>query len=461
MVDLNIIGQFPDNGGKFPTYSEPSLPSAEVNIPDMIKLAIDRIAENQFTLMEKLRQLQVDVPNFSLLEAFQNDQLSVMTLFDKISGAIRIDTDKNIPPGQFFRNPMHYNDVNGIIYSRGASYFIALDSNYPSTEDKLTRILRDLQELIDYFMDYSAPTNLGALAERLAIVDYLRNHVTTLFHVLTYSERLGDTFSESFEDYDHAKATLSAMVKLWNEIYLKLCLGLDFNIDVTNLSYSISEVMNLMYDNVESPETILLPKYFKLAEVDHPLRLVLNAFGNTEIFNGIGNIVAMPCGGTTPGIMTQALFSMRGHDIPLTMIPLSLHSSMKSNARGISEEDLIERLIREGVDFAGKEVLIVDDNSNSGRTIQRIYNVILKLGGLPRVSLVELDPVRVMIKYSLGYQDDCPSTVINLAHPDLRAAVGFVPITRRHSNNISADYQIRKLYAKNVINKYYAHQYEA
>ena len=86
----------------------------------------------------------------------------------------------------------------------------------------------------------------------------------------------------------------------------------------------------------------------------------------------------------------------------------------------------LEKLVAE-LEIQNKNVLVLEDNSNTGTTLSRISSAIEKQTPASlHISVAELDPLRVHVK-SRGK----PIVATDVMHPDFSTAVSVVPITRK------------------------------
>lgn len=102
----------------------------------------------------------------------------------------------------------------------------------------------------------------------------------------------------------------------------------------------------------------------------------------------------------------------------------------------------LEKLVSE-LGIENKQVLVAEDNSNTGTTLSRISAALDKQKPKSiNMSIAEFDPLRVEVK-SKGHS----TTATDVSHPDFKTAVSIVPITK----NFLPDRQIRKTAAQKIV----------
>lgn len=430
----------------------------ETDVKTLINNSFTIINSNVDRIVNLLRDIDFQSPNFSLLDAWKSNEEEVVSRFERISGSTLLNMVDNSFL-DFFTQPEHnYTQNSGRVYSRGSSYFVSVDNMIGTPREKLIRIQKDLDNLFVGFKNYQSANDLDNLLMNLSAAEYVRNHVTVLYHALTYNERfIGMEYNEN-SIYAKFRSILYGHMEMWNKIYISIVLGEDINYIPSETDQNdIYKAIDYIYTVSDELDGVITSKCFKLPEVDHPLKLLANSFANCVESPDVNFLIAMPSGGTIAGFMTKIMFKkILNKDIMLSLVPLSLHSSKKSQSRGMNLQDLVGRLARIIPSNIKGHTLIIDDNSNTGTTIDMMYTALSTLGIFSRISLVELDPVRIMVKHDINYTGDVPDHVVNLEHSNMVTAVGYVPITRRKTGKVHfPDIQIRKWYSKRVLNKYY------
>jgi hypoxanthine phosphoribosyltransferase len=214
---------------------------------------------------------------------------------------------------------------------------------------------------------------------------------------------------------------------------------------------NISQLMEQINETIKYLEyKIPQTNQFKLQEIDHPLILSLAAYQTARNFPSVDHLLCLPSGGTQFGIATELMYEYMSKVYGTEFIPklsslvLSTHAGRRGNGTLLGREDVVTRL-RE-LSVSGKDVLLLDDNSNTGLTLQIAKDALSEVGvHSVHVSLAELDPLRILYKQT---DIDPPEEVANLLHPDFDSVASIVPIVVYDG---SRDIQLRKLIAGSIV----------
>jgi len=367
--------------------------------------------------------------------------------FEPLTGSIKIPGDIEDPAIRNFYLSFERNYIRGgTRETRAKSYYIAVDPDYKTGDEKLSVIERDLEACykIIHVVSRAGLKGFDYLAY-LGILDYVKQHTLTLFHVLTYPERFG-RFDEG-EGYYHFRDLAIRLIDSNVKAFYQGCLGQNFNStfgsmdDLLDLRKLISYIRSQVRDY----------KQFTLQEVDHPLRLMTHVNGLLETYPDIDTVIPILSGGTQTSLMVREGYRLkRGVDLPSIFLPLSTHSA-KINFGSTLNTDSLLRFLSGYVDLIeGKDILVTEDNSNSGQTAQMVYEALMGLKARSvHIGFVELDPHRIMYKQGLLCEQK-GTYVSNYMHPDFQSAVGILPVARylRH------DYQLRKMYVWRLFDAY-------
>lgn len=195
-------------------------------------------------------------------------------------------------------------------------------------------------------------------------------------------------------------------------------------------------------------------KKFTIPDVMNPLVILLSSYKTVRSNQDRDLIVGVPSGGTEGAIVIQLLMEKIFNLHPkLALVPLSFHGGEKfPNANDTSL--LTEYLQSAHPDFLkSKNVLMVDDNSNTGMTLNSLYLAITAMG-IKHVgfSLMELDPTRLIAKFLYRSQDENSQDHIffNMGHPDVSNSVGLVKFSQYGpSLNVLLKSRLSKWYQEN------------
>lgn len=345
--------------------------------------------------------------------------------FDNNTGSIIFKDGENVT--DFFKKDSHRDgDINNFS-NRGLNYFMAINPLRGTVEEKLDIMNEDISDIENAFKIEDIP-----FKEKVALLDYLKQHSLTLYHALQYPKRFGIDLSK--KHIENIKLAEELAIKS-TEAFYKSLLGHSIDISFIKNFKTILEAIKSL--NIET-------SYFKISELDNPLVVLGNAYANSIKYANSDIIIALPAGGTQPGIVTKMCMNIAGKSPELHFIPLSTHSTKKQIGEELSNNQLDELLNK--INLTNQNVLVTEDNSNSGKTIVKMTEAIKRKNpNNVNVSLAELDPWRVLVKSQASPNLE----VTNENHPDFDTAVNTVPITR----NFLPDRQMRKIFAQKVIFK--------
>lgn len=136
-------------------------------------------------------------------------------------------------------------------------------------------------------------------------------------------------------------------------------------------------------------------------------------------------IIGIPSGGTEVAVATGLAYEKLHQDRSspkIAFVPLSFHYR---DQYGIDLDKLVD-ILRVSTDIEGRSVLVVDDNSNTGSTIQRMVDAAIGAGANNvRVHVAEIDPGRLIANSRKeNITDFGAAKVANLYHPDFETAMG-------------------------------------
>lgn len=366
--------------------------------------------------------------------------------FEYFTGAIQMTS---VPPEyqKFYSAPGRTNDrQNGKREVRGARYFANIDDAVPTPREKNARMREDWRDAVDTLMKAPVPAegDMDAFFARVGVLDYMKQHALTAFHALTYPERLGKKLE--IDDYARLRAKAVAVSRDSVRSYYRMLLGRE---DVPPEEFR--KRLDDFTEVTKALDAAAQRKYYKAAEIDHPAVILTNADAVSDSHPATDTIVALPSGGTQIGYAVELAMEIKqGKGPHVILLPLSTHSHIQTLKERATCEELEHMLVEEGA--PGSRVLVVDDNSNSGNSIQTVVDLLEHVGAQNiAVDLAELDPQRVIYKQM---QEEVPETVAHMMHEDFDGVSGVVPITR--GSHIPL--QVRKLYSQHVLRRHYENQ---
>ena len=323
--------------------------------------------------------------------------------FDPVFGGVRLPqlfATVSLPFGRFYREDGRTHLVKDAgspsegkgINLRGDNFYVCLDTSLdPKT--KIVKIKKDVSQAIQVLqrVDRSTINTPENYFCYFGVLDYLKIHSLAMYHALTYDERFGKfpDGEQERERYEAAKQRAAGVMRDCVRMQYQHLLGLPFDSDITPESLQkryggvINELERKMQDlrhNARSAKRI--NKYFRYPELHHPLVIALGAQEAVREYSDVDMIVGIPTGGTETAIVSQLLFEdIHKRKPPIHYLPLSLHSEIRisdtQNVQSLSDKIVAGNIHEEVV---GKKILLIDDNSSTGQTLENITDALTKRG---------------------------------------------------------------------------------
>ncbi|GAB4146592.1 MAG: hypothetical protein OHK0017_07270 [Patescibacteria group bacterium] len=378
----------------------------------------------------------VSIQNFSLPEKY----------FDRISGAIYIDKINHSSLVKFFNSERRV-FFKGKFKLRGSDYYAPVNSSL-SLEEKVDIILQNIADAAEAIEKYEHNTVLeNDYFLFLAIQDYVKQALGILFHSFTYQERFGDLKIDNIEYQTHKQLLLKYFERSVEDMY-SLIFGLHDLQKSKKLVLELRQRLDRLYSNtlLDVSESSL-----KLPENSHPVSLGISALRIADNHPNIDIVVGLPTGGTELSVLVKYILKvLTQKDIGLELLPVSTHSSKKevdSNSQEINYYSLT-RLIRN--DLNGKNVLVVDDNSNTGSTLDIVNNLLSTSYALSSLNFAvsEIDTRRMVYKHVKNHNSFKFNFIPNGSI--FNNIGGVVPITSDNAIH-KGDRQMRKLRARQIL----------
>lgn len=313
-------------------------------------------------------------------------------------------------------------DSGEVIELRGENYFVAQDKDNLNFEQKFEIILQDLTDGIQTL----SQTNRTEIDNQrdyllyLGLLDYLKNHSLIIYHAISYFERLELTRLTKLnpnykKDQRNGESELSKSVaepeiplknpdelsryksnkdwafhfsKNFTNLFYQALMGIDHG-TTQYLPADQSAIFQGLVDYIkkEGELTNSLENRLRYPEANHPLVIALGAREASLNNPKTDFIIGIPTGGTESSIVTQMMFKINNPEkkIFLLEIPVSIHTELFPSPSSDAVVKLLEELEpdllkEEGTDnLKLKNILLIDDNSESGRTLSIICKALRKI----------------------------------------------------------------------------------
>lgn len=302
--------------------------------------------------------------------------------------------------GQFFIIEGRYSQKGNDYLLRGVHYLVSIDPTL-EVRQKLRILWRDFEDAMELLIADSNTISDEYYIEQSAVLDYAKNASVTLLNALVQKEKVGD-FHLDDTDYQNIRSIAIRLAQKATRAYYSHLIGAkeDFASAVADLK-SDHENLYHVRDYIENQysEGIFTYRHFTRPEASHPLVIAASIFTAASKIEPLPQtIIGLPSGGTEIALAQQYAYEKtKQHPTELVLIPLSLHSIKDAFGMDTIAEDEFRAFLRHNQSFfEGKHVLIVEDNSSTGRTIQVLHDMLTRTFNISKihVSVAEADLIR-------------------------------------------------------------------
>ncbi|MEP5054564.1 MAG: NADAR domain-containing protein [Qipengyuania citrea] len=282
---------------------------------------------------------------------------------------------------------------------------------------------------------------------QLAISDYMKNSCVTMLNSFLQEEKLGkyrfDSLSyrnlrQSFVDYTNASVNLYYAILFSDEPRVRAAYrALEDGVDI------FDKVQERILESYKGG--VFSSRHITRPEATHPL-VIGGSVAQTAIFGpaNLDIIIGLPAGSTELAFAHKFGQQVLNGRVPeLLLFPVSFHSSKNEFDNATDVQNSILRWVAHHKErIEKKRILIVDDNSSTGRTIEAVKSALDRVG--PKevfVSISEADIVRS----ELDRNNPCRSLVASKAA--YNHSIHVLPISRslRKKTDLKELTEIRKM----------------
>lgn len=315
---------------------------------------------------------------------------------------------------------------------RGVRYLVSIDPTL-EVRQKLRILRKDLEDALSVasaICEGGIPNHSWELS---AVLDYAKNASITILNALVQPEKQGQFSIEDLQ-YQRIRDEAVELAVVSTRIYYAYLLGRidDCAANAARVSSALAHANSIVtYIEKQYVEGVFSSRFFTRPEAGHPTVLLMAALSAlTERTNPIDTVIGLPSGGTELAILQQYIAEVTSHHaVDLLLIPCSLHS-VKSEFDSVNPDrhgPLVEVLGSRATWLNEKHVLLVEDNSSTGRTLQTVVDAIFAATSPLSIdiSVAEADVVRSLL-------DRNSQTRSHIADPSLyRYAVNMLPVSRK------------------------------
>jgi len=282
------------------------------------------------------------------------------------------------------------------MHLRGGRYLISSNPTF-ELRQKIATFKEDLDEGID------AIQKTRKQVYQLGIADYIKNSIITMLNAFLYDEKIGKYRHDNLI-YQSLRADAQEYGQAAVDFFYGILLQAK---QLTNDGFRLLVENRNVFDKIQNhiveqyQQGVFSSRHITRPEASHPLVIAAavlqySNFGNNEI----DTIVGLPSGSTELGFahaVGQRLFKRKRCEVLL--FPVSLHSAKNDFDKFAIKPNTLSRYTRHNRGhLKDKRILIVDDNSSTGRTIQLVADAFSQAN--PRsidVAVAEADIVRSQI----------------------------------------------------------------
>lgn len=334
--------------------------------------------------------------------------------------------------GEFFSREGRLSKKGNDYIFRGANYLVSIDPTL-EVRQKLDLLASDFVDAVDALSLDGASFSQENYVEQSAVLDYLKNAAVTIFNALIQEEKIGK-FHLDDKEYQQIRLFAIQLARYATQAYYAHLMGRedDYTLAMTMLIEQY-EKMQLVIEYIEREyrEGVFSSRHFTRPEAGHPLVIAASAFTAVKNVDPLPDtVIGLPSGGTELAFAQQYAYgALRQHYPEFVLIPLSLHSIKDAfgDDKKVDKGGFKDFLRSREKLLQGKKILIVEDNSSTGRTIQELHDMLIELFATQtvNVSVAEADLIRSSINSEAKHRTHVATGRV-YTH-----SVGILPISKK------------------------------
>lgn len=407
-------------------------------------------AGSEFVRSVLTRSLSNCYENIRRVEASDDEMPRLIARIQKQlcpkTGGVVLSLDEVRHP--FFLREGCATDYYGYWASRGPLYYIFSDT-FMGREECIEKMLEEymlLKQNIGMLSDTAATQ-----AQKTAYLDYLKNFFLIVYHAFTYPERFGVSLNEESRIL---KSVLRKACEEFTRMYYQALLGSSVDYTSTRDEFECVELRwDILVAHFKDSKDFE-SGWFKYSELDDPVVILKAAYSFLKEDADVDIIIGIESGGTELCFVTKLLYRLLGNSgfVRTELVALSRYTLQRSSlfSGKTTPGEIIDAQVSR-LALAGKKILVVDDNSNTGESAQLMFEALQKVHTQDaRIRVAEFDMHRSMFKH-LNWRKK-PN---HIAHPDLfLCSVGVTPITQG-LDEFLAFRQQRKVVRLDILQDYF------
>lgn len=376
------------------------------------------------------------------LAMFPNLDNGVVSFFENntsVDGAVNI-SGINLLSKFFARGGVCFHN-DKTITTRGYDYICSLDASLTSLQK-----IKKYEETVYAVIESLKEPDINKL-EKILLLDYLKNSLITILNSFVYQEKLGSQNIDTSKEYNEIRGNLITHVESVIGVTVDLVLDKDMN-DTQGINFDtlIAVTHNSVNKLSDYHSEYKLPGFYvSRPEATHPLTIMGASLLCAERYKNVNVVIGVPSGGTEFALTIKVFLDKLGNkDVNLFLTPISLHSLKQFSGEVSNHETTFLSLPSLN---NTNSVLICDDNTSTGKTLQVLKDSITK--HYPNITVycavAEADIVRSKI-------DENSKNRTHIANKNIYAdSVNILPVSR----SISPKTDLKEIIEKKKIIRYY------
>lgn len=383
-----------------------------------------------------------------LLFSFPSLDKEIVSFFE---GSTFTDGSVNVSgihlSSQFFKKQGE--SIGGkLITTRGYDYICSLDYALTSVQ-KIKKYKETIYKVIESLNE----NNLDKV-EKLLLLDYLKNSLVTILNSFVYQEKLSSQNIDTSLEYESIRSELSMVVEKVINCSVSFILDKDLNdVKVLDSGEILSVTDRAVSKLIDYHEEYKLPSFYvSRPEATHPLTIVGSSMLCADRYKDIDIVVGIPSGGTEFAFTVKVFINrVSNKGAKLVLLPIFLHSLKQFSNEG-ENNNLTQLSLERYLGDNFHSILICDDNTSTGRTLQFLKDSILD--SYPNIlvfcAVAEADTTRSQI-------DKDNSKRTHVANKNVyRDSVNILPV----SKSIDPKVDLKEIIEKRKIISYYRNMEE-
>ncbi len=314
------------------------------------------------------------------------------------------------PYNRFFSIAGRFSKRGDDYVLRGVHYLVSIDPTL-EVRQKLRILWRDFNDAVDVLSLEGGVISDEHYIEQSAVLDYAKNASITLLNALIQAEKVGD-FKLDDNDYQRVRNYAVDIAKASIQAYYAHFIGDRAGYEraftrIVETYENLYFVREYIEDSYE--EGVFSSRYFTRPEASHPLVIAASVCTAVQNVSPMPEtIIGLPSGGTEIALAQQyAYTALKNHECDLLFVPLSLHSIKEAfGTDHVDRHGFTAYLNRYAHILRNKHILVVEDNSSTGRTIQVLHDMLRESLSVQQiqVSVAEADLIRSTINSEAAHR---------------------------------------------------------